>query len=570
MREILNMIGDEISGYADILSEMLKVTVTIVDENMHRVAGTKSVMAGEIRAEADISHRAGILAHAIKTGTVQIVDNPREALICRGCPFMDRCHEKYNMSAPVLVDGEVRGAVSFLAANNLEQNRMLKGKDTYLNFLLLFTNLLSFRIREAMSQSDHSSWGQLVEVLASDSENGVLAFDRQGRLAYLNPEAGEILSFSEMLPAEAKFVPDEGSGEKQEYVLEIGPEKWRLSGHSYHIYGGGYSEIFVLTNGVQKDGGASASQLPEKDLVFGDSVQGQEMRKKLMRFAGSRLPVLISGESGTEKRELAEFIHEQGPQRERPFEILNCRTLRPEQMDAALFGINSSGNKKGRRGKLELAAGGTLLLEEISELPLTVQAKLIRALDSEEYVRTGGGKRIKLSARMIATTSNDLKECMESGNFLEELYYKLNVLQLRVPPLRCRGDEIQECALNCLKKLAKKEKKKIHAVTPEFWQAVKEYPWPGNLWELRSVMGYVVSMLPLNGIADRELLPESLQTERQSENTSPLMSLREMEIETIRRSLNRYGNSSEAKEIIAGQLGIGVSTLYRKIKQYGL
>lgn len=224
----------------------------------------------------------------------------------------------------------------------------------------------------------------------------------------------------------------------------------------------------------------------------------QVFREAQMYSTDRTIPVLIRGETGTGKEVVARVIHGAGPEKDRPFVDINCAAITQSLFESELFGYEAgtfTGSlAKGKKGKFDLAAGGTLFLDEVAEIPLEMQAKLLRVLQEKEYYRVGGLQKVKTDARIICATNVNLEEAVESGKFRQDLYYRLKVGQISLPPLRERGDELILLAATFLKEFAKTKNKSFQGIAPEALQVLAQYHWPGNIRELRNVIERAVFM----------------------------------------------------------------------------
>ncbi len=281
-------------------------------------------------------------------------------------------------------------------------------------------------------------------------------------------------------------------------------------------------------------------------------------------IARTDITVLITGESGTGKELLARYIHQRSNRANRPFVAINCAAIPESLLESELFGYEKgafTGAVQTRRGKFEIAQGGTLLLDEIGEMPLQLQAKLLRVLQEKEIERLGSSRPIKIDVRIIATTNRDLKsECLE-GRFREDLYYRLNVFPLNLPPLRQRQEDIPLLAEHFLEKFSQEAKKQIRGFTSKAMQCLLSNAWRGNVRELENVVQRAVLLCRGEYIDVGDLM-----LEREDLKTSSWGSIKEMERELILDALRRTnGNRTKAARI----LGISVRTLRNKLKEYG-
>ncbi|MCP3952522.1 MAG: sigma-54-dependent Fis family transcriptional regulator [Desulfobacterales bacterium] len=308
---------------------------------------------------------------------------------------------------------------------------------------------------------------------------------------------------------------------------------------------------------------ASTKQIVTRDpKVF-------ELLKLAENVAKSRATVLILGESGTGKELLAAYIHHHSRACENPFVALNCAAL-PEQLaESELFGHEKgafTGAVSRKTGKFELARNGTLLLDEISEMALPLQAKLLRVLQEKEIDRVGGSEPVRVATRVIAVTNVDLKQAVEAGEFRKDLYYRINVIPFTLPPLRQRPADIVPLAEHFIQKYCRENQKAVQGLSANASRKLQAYAWPGNIRELENTMERAViitsgKMIPASQIYMEDEDPAVANTIE----LRPGMSVKEMEKELIARTLRKVNdNRTQA----ADMLGISIRTLRNKLKEY--
>ncbi len=311
-----------------------------------------------------------------------------------------------------------------------------------------------------------------------------------------------------------------------------------------------------------------------KDPLFIEAVQLSRLA------AGSSANVLLEGESGTGKEIFAHAIHKESSRGNGPFIIVNCASLPLSLIESELFGYESGSftgaRKEGFAGKFEQANGGTLFLDEIGEMPLDMQAKLLRVIQDKTFTRIGGSKEITVDLRIIAATNKNLQEQVWKGSFREDLYYRLNVLRIHIPSLRERPADIPLLVRHFLRKYALRDGKPIPTVDPEALQLLSSYPWPGNVRELENLVERLIVLNRKPQIGVKDLQPYLGATRGGGPNGSaaaigvPMNGLRRLDViekEEIRKALSICsGNVSHASKM----LGISRNTLYRKMKQYSL
>ena len=320
--------------------------------------------------------------------------------------------------------------------------------------------------------------------------------------------------------------------------------------------------------------------------MIGRSPEMEKLYRILAKVAQSSHPVLILGESGVGKELVARSIHTHGPYADRPFVPVDCGSLVPTLMESELFGYVKgafTGANRTKEGLLASAQGGTVFLDEIGELPLDLQAKLLRALQEKEVRPVGSNTCIAINVRILAATNRDLSLMVEQGRFRKDLYYRLSVVNLRIPPLRERKQDIPLLASHFLERLAR-ETGTPHTLSDDALRTLMEYEWPGNVRELENSLdrACTLSSGPILHLGD---LPTQLQnfhlqnrraltvaaatvgTPEAPGPAGPVMPLAQMEKEAILETLRKLNGD---KLLAARLLGIGKTTLYRKLKEYGI
>ncbi len=360
----------------------------------------------------------------------------------------------------------------------------------------------------------------------------------------------------------------------------------------------------------------------EGTLSFGDLIAGSEAMQRVValgrRAAGSQIPVLIEGESGVGKELIARAIQGESERAGKPIVTVNCGAIPENLVESILFGHEKgsfTGAVDKRIGKFQEADGGTLFLDEVGELPLEAQVKLLRALQEGEIDPVGSKRPVKVNIRLISATNRDMIELVKAGRFREDLYYRLNVFPIRVPPLRERISDVPDLARHFLARFAAEEGKRVTSIGEQAMQLLLRYPWPGNVRQLENavfravvladgpeltvaefpqiathVEGFTAEIpaapatpqtpAPYTGpalLGAEATVPKSMEVKRDADSGSigiaavtesgEVRSLVDMEADMIRLALGRYrGHMTE----VAKRLGIGRSTLYRKMQEYGL
>lgn len=308
--------------------------------------------------------------------------------------------------------------------------------------------------------------------------------------------------------------------------------------------------------------------------IIGQSGVMQEVFKAMEKVIDSNVTVLIQGESGTGKELIARAIHYHNKQRcNNPFVAVNCTALPESLLESELFGHEKGSftGATGRRiGKFEMANGGTVFLDEIGLMTPATQAKVLRVLQEREFERVGGNELVKVDTRVISATNKDLEETVKKGEFREDLYYRISVFPIKLPPLRDRKEDIPILAAHFLTKYAEQEGKEIESISPDALELLMAYHWPGNVRELENAIERAVVLANSPDILAKDLPTSvrSLGEKKIYEADNTLSSwIEKLEEEALRQALLECeGNISQT----AKKLGIGRATIYRKAKKYGL
>ncbi|SFM47856.1 sigma-54 dependent transcriptional regulator [Thermodesulforhabdus norvegica] len=327
-------------------------------------------------------------------------------------------------------------------------------------------------------------------------------------------------------------------------------------------------ERFLSTLEWLRDTFFNQSDLVDESVerpIVSVSPRMQQLKQIALQVARSDASVFIQGESGTGKELFARFIHARSSRSKGPFVAVNCAAIPESLMESELFGFERgafTGATRQKAGKFELAHGGTLLLDEVTEIPIHLQAKLLRVIQEGEIDRIGGKKPVKVNVRIIATTNISVEEQVREGKFRKDLYYRLNVIPLKIPPLRERVEDIIPLARHFVQKFCRAYNMSERNLTPEAERKLLQHSWPGNVRELENVIHRAILLRSGSEIGPSEIVFDNLESEG---SLVPLMPIREMEREMIFRALEvSNGNRTKAAEI----LGITVRTLRNKLREY--
>lgn len=308
------------------------------------------------------------------------------------------------------------------------------------------------------------------------------------------------------------------------------------------------------------------------DQIIGESAPMEAVFDTIRQVAPSKATVLIQGESGTGKELVAHALHRLSPRAENPFVAVHCAALSDTLLESELFGHEKgafTGANEMRKGRFELADGGTLFLDEIGEIEPATQIKLLRVLEERTFERVGGMNRIEVDTRLLAATNRDLRRMVDEGTFREDLFFRLNVVQIRLPPLRDRRQDLPLLLSHFLRQFSKENTRELEGFTPDALEALTRYTWPGNIRELRNVVERMVVLSRGDKLTLRDV-PAEVKEGGPAKPKGPLRnatSMQEAEKQMIKQALvDQKGNRTRAAE----QLGISRRTLHRKLHEFDL
>lgn len=562
--------------YAEVLSKVLRVDVEIVDENLYRIAGTGMFSN---RLNEYMEEEGHVYKEVMRNGQLQIIKDPGNHPICRFCKWQNNCDETFEMSMPIKMHDEVIGVIGLVCFTENQKEHILNNLDIFTDFLEQISDLIASKAREGLEVRKMKN---LIEVLSSiieKIEQGVLIIDKKNKIININSTAINMLGIED-IPEFIDSINKTGNEilNLDEYELIIDKKKYYVLGEEHKIISGvsTYDKVYIFTN-INRLEAISTSITTTKenmglDKIIGESKEIITIKNKIKKIKSSNSTVLITGESGTGKELFARAIHMESDRRDNAFVAINCAAIPDTLLESELFGYVkgafTGADPKGKIGKIEFANKGTLFLDEIGDMPLYLQSKLLRVLEEREITRLGSNEPIPVDIRVIAATNKDLESLIKENMFREDLYYRLNVIPFHIPPLRERKEDIKVLTYYFVKKYSSLFNKVNVIFSDEVWDCFMNYDWHGNVRELENVIEYAMNMVESNGIVTLNHIPKNILNRENEMYLS--LSLEEMEKKYIKKALSIYGNTKEGKEKAAEELGIGIATLYRKIKKYGL
>lgn len=513
----------------------------------------------------------------IVNGSV-LVTEPGKMPSCIGCRFNEHCPSTMEILCCIHSGTKVAGVISFTSFTKEGQKRISENTDIYLNAITKLSSLIGEYLQQFSGDSTAADTEKLIESLMSLCEQPLLLTDPNGVVLRYNQLADKILKFCNVSSTSLRQIFSEDMARRItsgndlfEKKASIGENTAKVTTRSIYSQNHLHSILVRLSNEFYEN-------LPESgafERLIGSSHAFVHIQNLIKRVADSPTPILITGETGTGKELVARSFHEQSRRNKYPFVAINCSSIPENLFESELFGYEEgsfTGAKKGgKMGRIEMAQGGTLFLDELGEMPLSVQPKLLRVLQEYELERVGSTKKIHLDIRIVAATNRDLREMIKEGKFREDLFYRISVINVKLPPLRDRKEDIIPISLNYLERLKTKMTTPLRTISHEAEQAFLSYSWPGNIRELQNVVEYAANLCDSDTLTLADLpehmrgLEECPDTEKQKE--TPLPDSQEKQILDL---LSTYGHTLEGKKKIAADLGISLRTLYRKLNKMNL
>ena len=513
----------------------------------------------------------------IVNGSV-LVTEPGKMPACIGCRFNEHCPSTMEILCCIHSGTDVAGVISFTSFTKEGQKRISENTEVYLNAITKLSSLIGEYLQQFSEGSAAADTEKLIESLMSLCEQPLLLTDPNGVLLRYNSLADKVLKFCNVSSTSLRQIFSEDMARRItsgndlfEKKASIGENTAKVTTRSIYSQNHLHSILVRLSNEFYEN-------LPESgafERLIGSSRAFVHIQNLIKRVADSPTPILITGETGTGKELVARSFHEQSRRNKYPFVAINCSSIPENLFESELFGYEEgsfTGAKKGgKMGRIEMAQGGTLFLDELGEMPLSVQPKLLRVLQEYELERVGSTKKIHLDIRIVAATNRDLREMIKEGKFREDLFYRISVINVKLPPLRDRKEDIIPISLNYLERLKTKMTTPLRTISHEAEQAFLNYSWPGNIRELQNVVEYAANLCDSDTLTLADLpehmrgLEECPDTEKQKE--TPLPDSQEKQILDL---LSAYGHTLESKKKIAADLGISLRTLYRKLNKMNL
>ncbi|HCU4677711.1 TPA: sigma-54-dependent transcriptional regulator [Escherichia coli] len=583
-QSVLMQIQPTIQRFARMLASVLQLEVEIVDENLCRVAGTGAY--GKFLGR-QLSGNSRLLRHVLETKTEKVVTQSRFDPLCEGCDSKENCREKAFLGTPVILQDRCVGVISLIAVTHEQQEHISDNLREFSDYVRHISTIFVSKLLEDQGPGDNIS--KIFATMIDNMDQGVLVVDDESRVQFVNQTALKTLGVvqNNIIGKPIRFRPltfeSNFTHGHMQHIVSWDDKSELIIGQLHNIQG---RQLFLMAfhQSHTSFSVANAPDEPHIEQLVGECRVMRQLKRLISRIAPSPSSVMVVGESGTGKEVVARAIHKLSGRRNKPFIAINCAAIPEQLLESELFGYVkgafTGASANGKTGLIQAANTGTLFLDEIGDMPLMLQAKLLRAIEAREILPIGASSPIQVDIRIISATNQNLAQFIAEGKFREDLFYRLNVIPITLPPLRERQEDIELLVHYFLHLHTRRLGSVYPGIAPDVVEILRKHRWPGNLRELSNLMEYLVNVVPSGEVIDSTLLPPNLLnngTMEQSDVTEVSeahlslddaggTALEEMEKQMIREALSRHNS----KKQVADELGIGIATLYRKIKKYEL
>ena len=583
-QSVLMQIQPTIQRFARMLASVLQLEVEIVDENLCRVAGTGAY--GKFLGR-QLSGNSRLLRHVLETKTEKVVTQSRFDPLCEGCDSKENCREKAFLGTPVILQDRCVGVISLIAVTHEQQEHISDNLREFSDYVRHISTIFVSKLLEDQGPGDNIS--KIFATMIDNMDQGVLVVDDESRVQFVNQTALKTLGVvqNNIIGKPIRFRPltfeSNFTHGHMQHIVSWDDKSELIIGQLHNIQG---RQLFLMAfhQSHTSFSVANAPDEPHIEQLVGECRVMRQLKRLISRIAPSPSSVMVVGESGTGKEVVARAIHKLSGRRNKPFIAINCAAIPEQLLESELFGYVkgafTGASANGKTGLIQAANTGTLFLDEIGDMPLMLQAKLLRAIEAREILPIGASSPIQVDIRIISATNQNLAQFIAEGKFREDLFYRLNVIPITLPPLRERQEDIELLVHYFLHLHTRRLGSVYPGIAPDVVEILRKHRWPGNLRELSNLMEYLVNVVPSGEVIDSTLLPPNLLnngTTEQSDVTEVSeahlslddaggTALEEMEKQMIREALSRHNS----KKQVADELGIGIATLYRKSKKYEL
>ena len=568
---ILSFVQATVLKSINIIAKVIKVDIEVVDTNLYRIAGTGKFA---IKINQDMSLNGYVYKNILKIGETKVITDPGIDLYCKNCKNYKQCNETFEIATPIKMRDKVIGVIGLVSFNEKQKEVLESDLDLYVALIEQIADFIGSKAYEYLQKNNKDSSIENLEKIISKIDQCAIVVNKKDEIENINKNALNQLNLRKNILRNniiIKKTGDEIQG-KLEYSININGEKFNVIGELININDEKYNNILLFDNVVSNNLNVSKSENINKNIeIIGDSKLIKQLKKEIKMVSKSSSSILIRGDSGSGKSLVAYNIWNESHKSNSPLIVVDCNLVPEEYLEAELFGYvknnGDSSKSRGQIGKLEMANKGTIFINGISELSLYLQSKLLRAIKENQINRIGSNRIIPIDVRIIAGTNKDIKALVDKNLFIKDLYYILNVIPMKIPPLRERKEDIEELVFYFIDYFCELFDKFFYKIEDDVIDILYSYSWPGNVRELKNTIEFMVNMMENDGILNINTIPQNiLENEIIEKDITPI---RELEKKEILKALNIYGYDFEGKKKAAEKLGLSMATLYRKLEKYG-
>ncbi|HKL41680.1 MAG TPA: sigma 54-interacting transcriptional regulator [Clostridia bacterium] len=575
----LSKIKENLLDISDAIGSVLHLDLTIVDQDLRRIVATGRYQEhlGEKVSEQSV------FSFAMKNKKSFIIKEPKKHPACLHCSKRENCEEYAEVCSPIKINNQVIGVIGLIAFDEIQRKMILRNDESTLNFLDKMSDLIATKVLEEENRQRLLMQSEELEFLFNAVNSAIISVDPKLNVIKFNQYAKKLFSkLNKKTQLTDIFkIKDLKEFSKKKTVsnniLEYNDKQFIYTKKPI-LDQGKVIEIVLEIKGMKSIINTVNEMMGDYSKIMFNDIVGEnkllEQTKKIAKMAShSDSTVLIQGESGVGKELFARAIHNESKKKNAPFIALNCAAIPESLIESELFGYAegsfTGAKKSGRIGKFELANQGTIFLDEIGDLPIHLQSKLLRVIQERQFRRLGSNKIIKVDVRIITATNRDLEQMVAERQFREDLYYRLNVIPIYVPSLYDRRDDLEALTEHFVNKYSRKLNKKIISVADNVINCFKNFPWKGNVRELENTIEFAINMTEDNTIKKKDL-PTKFQSQNESFIEAVVNPIEVLERNEIIKAIKLYGKDTFGYKKAYEALGISRATFYRKIKKYNI
>lgn len=574
---MLHIIKKELQHIIEALHSITNVDITIVDKNLERVVGTgkHSEAIGRLAPLNSAFHKC------IETGEQYFIQDPRNEIICNDCDNKENCSELVEICLPISYKDDIIGVLGLCAFDLKAKENLMNNREGYQRFESQLTSIINSMLNEKDYRKLLEYRSHELSTLINSINEGIIIANDSHLIASANENIAQKLGIdsrkkthlSDVLPQNVmkELIDKNFNGEigpvsvgKSEYLIQSNPISVEESRKGFVLI---LSDFRKMKESVLNS--SRGKEIVTFQDIIGESDEIRHAKNQALQVSNSDASVLILGDTGTGKEVFAKAIHYSSKRKNEIFVAINCGAIPENLIESELFGYEkgsfTGADNNGKMGIFEIAKNGTLFLDEIGELPYGMQVKLLRALEEKEITRVGGYKPVEVNPRIIAASHRDLSELIKNGQFREDLFYRLNIVPLKIPPLKDRGYDVLILARYFLDQFSKLYSKTILGFTPESERILLGYNFPGNIRELRNLIEFAV-IFSNEQYIDKIHIESKMNYKKEETNKKLSELTKEFEREIILDRIKYLGDDLNSKKELARSLGISLATLYRKIE----